>query len=158
MDKVFNDTSLVDKALDALIESARMLGATESRKVFDCYTSGDATFERAMHQAIIKHSVKLRAILKQYTDVSQKPSAWMIDVDDEDEQRLYLHEPLPAHNIKRIEPLYTNQRRNLVPLTNEQVKAGLIESIESADQRERCAFNIGVRFAERTHGIGVDNE
>ena len=41
------------------------------------------------------------------------------------------------------------------PLTNEQVKAGLIDSIDFADQRERCAFNIGVRFAERAHRIGV---
>lgn len=39
------------------------------------------------------------------------------------------------------------------PLTNEQVKAGLIQSIECTDARERCAFNIGVRFAERAHGI-----
>lgn len=39
------------------------------------------------------------------------------------------------------------------PLTNEQVKAGLIHSIEYTDARERCAFNIGVRFAERAHGI-----
>ena len=39
------------------------------------------------------------------------------------------------------------------PLTNEQVKDGLIHSIEYTDARERCAFNIGVRFAERSHGI-----
>lgn len=50
--------------------------------------------------------------------------------------------------------LYTRPQPKRQPLTNEQVKAGLIDSIDFADQRERCAFNLGVRFAERAHGIG----
>ena len=51
------------------------------------------------------------------------------------------------------EPLYTHPQPKREPLTNEQVKAGLIHSIEYTDARERCAFNIGVRFAEHSHGI-----
>ena len=51
------------------------------------------------------------------------------------------------------EPLYTHPQPKREPLTNEQVKAGLIHLIEYTDARERCAFNIGVRFAERAHGI-----
>ena len=52
-----------------------------------------------------------------------------------------------------VTPLYTHPQPKREPLTNEQVKAGLIHSIEYTDARERCAFNIGVRFAERAHGI-----
>ena len=48
---------------------------------------------------------------------------------------------------------HARQQPKREPLTNEQVKAGLIQSIEYTDARERCAFNIGVRFAERAHGI-----
>ena len=51
--------------------------------------------------------------------------------------------------LDELERLQTKRE----PLTNEQVKAGLIQSIEYTDARERCAFNIGVRFAERAHGI-----
>ena len=57
----------------------------------------------------------------------------------------------PAHF--HVVPLYTRPQPRQ-PLTNEQVKAGLIDSIDFADQRERCAFNLGVRFAESAHGIG----
>lgn len=49
--------------------------------------------------------------------------------------------------------LYTHSQPKREPLTNEQVKVGLIQSIECTDARERCAFNIGVRFAERAHNI-----
>ena len=55
----------------------------------------------------------------------------------------------------QMHALYTHPQPRQ-PLTNEQVKAGLIDSIDFADQRERCAFSIGVRFAERAHGIGGD--
>ena len=52
-----------------------------------------------------------------------------------------------------LEPLAATPKQKREPLTNEQVKAGLIHLIEYTDARERCAFNIGVRFAERAHGI-----
>lgn len=84
----------------------------------------------------------------------QEPVAWLtievmgprtkVDVEWEDQLQ-----KLPSGIYK----LYTNPQTKREPLTNEQVKAGLIQSIEYTDARERCAFNIGVRFAERAHNI-----
>lgn len=40
------------KLLDALIESARLLGVTQAKKGFGCYTQDDSRFEAAMYQDI----------------------------------------------------------------------------------------------------------
>jgi hypothetical protein len=49
------------EALAALVEAARLLGATQAKKGFGVYTEDDARFERAMHESIAKHSAALAA-------------------------------------------------------------------------------------------------
>jgi hypothetical protein len=46
----------MNKIVEALIESARLLGGTQAKKGFGCYTEQDSRFERAMHESIAKHS------------------------------------------------------------------------------------------------------
>jgi hypothetical protein len=52
------DPSVRD-ALQELIESARLLGATQAKKGFGCYTPDDARFEHAMYESIAKHKAAL---------------------------------------------------------------------------------------------------
>ena len=66
---------------------------------------------------------------------------------------MYQRVPLLHDWAYESRQLYTRPQPKREPLTNEQVKAGLIHLIEYTDARERCAFNIGVRFAERAHNI-----
>jgi hypothetical protein len=49
----------VRDALQELIESARLLGATQAKKGFGCYTPDDARFEHAMYESIAKHKAAL---------------------------------------------------------------------------------------------------
>jgi len=51
------------QALEALIENARLLGATQAKKGFGCFSQEDARLERAWHEGIAKHSAALRAAL-----------------------------------------------------------------------------------------------
>lgn len=55
--------SLVDHEIEALVESARLLGSVQSRKAFGTYTQDDARFETAMYESIYKHKEALRAAL-----------------------------------------------------------------------------------------------
>lgn len=50
-------------ALEALIENARLLGGTQAKKGFGCYSQEDANLERAWHEGIAKHSATIRAAL-----------------------------------------------------------------------------------------------
>lgn len=59
------DRAVVEEALEALIENARLLGATQAKKDFGCYSQEDARLERAWHEGIAKHSAALRAALAQ---------------------------------------------------------------------------------------------
>jgi len=67
------DRELMQQALDDLIEAARLLGVTQAKQGFGCYTQEDARFERAMHEAVQKHSTVLRSRLAQ---PEQEPVAW----------------------------------------------------------------------------------
>lgn len=98
---------------------------------------------------------KLRAAMEQ-----QEPVAWLHQCrkrPDLVELSFRKFEPaLVAKGYKSRHLIFgdaAHQLHKREPLTNEQVKAGLIHSIEYTDARERCAFNIGVRFAEHAHGI-----
>lgn len=53
-----------EERIDDLAESARLLGITQAKKGFDCYTENDGHFERAMHQSIAKHRTALREVLR----------------------------------------------------------------------------------------------
>lgn len=53
------------QALDDLIENARLLGVTQAKKGFGCYSQEDTNLERAWHQGIAKHSATIRAALAQ---------------------------------------------------------------------------------------------
>ena len=56
------------QALEALIENARLLGGTQAKKAFGCYSQEDANLERAWHEGIAKHSATIRAALAQQAD------------------------------------------------------------------------------------------
>lgn len=43
------------RELDELVEVARLLGVTQAKKGFGCYTNEDSRFERAMYESIDKH-------------------------------------------------------------------------------------------------------
>jgi len=45
--------------LDELVEAARLLGATQAKKLFGEHTEGDRRFERAMYESIDKHRAAL---------------------------------------------------------------------------------------------------
>lgn len=81
--------------------------------------------------------------------VEQVPVAWLSEVHEGGHVNL----EVAWRGDFGAFPVFRRQQPGHAPLTNEQVKAGLIHSIEYTDARERCAFNIGVRFAERAHGI-----
>ena len=50
------------RGLDELVEAARLLGTTQAKKGFGCYTAEDSRFERAMHESIAKHRAALAAM------------------------------------------------------------------------------------------------
>ena len=56
------------QALDDVIENARLLGATQAKKGFGCYSQEDANLEGACHKGIAKHSAALRAALAQQAE------------------------------------------------------------------------------------------
>ena len=49
------------RELDELVEAARLLGATQAKKLFGCHTDEDRRFERAMYESIDKHRAALLA-------------------------------------------------------------------------------------------------
>jgi hypothetical protein len=60
-----NDREIMQQALDALIENARLLGITQAKRGYGFYSQEDAIFERAFHECIAKHSAVLRERLAQ---------------------------------------------------------------------------------------------
>ena len=73
--------AVVEQALEALIENARLLGATQAKKGFGCYSQEDARLERAWREGIAKHSAALRAALAQQAE--PESCAWHQDGDSE---------------------------------------------------------------------------
>ncbi|MCA2862860.1 MAG: hypothetical protein IM326_17010 [Microcystis sp. M020S1] len=75
------DREIMQQALDALIENARLLGITQAKRGYGFYSQEDAIFERALHECIAKHSAVLRERLAQpdplqrFTDVQQEIEA-----------------------------------------------------------------------------------
>lgn len=59
--------------IESLIESARLLGSTQAKKGFGCYTEEDGRFERAMHESIAKHRA---TVLAAHPPVSMQQVAW----------------------------------------------------------------------------------
>jgi len=50
-----NDRIEVLRELNELEEAARLLGATQAKRLFGCYTDEDSRFELAMRRSIAKH-------------------------------------------------------------------------------------------------------
>ena len=59
------DRKLLEQALDALIENARLLGITQAKQGYGFYSLQDAIVERALHECIAKHSAALLERLAQ---------------------------------------------------------------------------------------------
>lgn len=51
------------RELDELEEAARLLGATQAKRLFGCYTDEDRRFERAMRESMAKHRAALCELL-----------------------------------------------------------------------------------------------
>lgn len=51
------------RELDELAEAARLLGATQAKRLFGCHTDEDRRFERAMYESIDKHRAALCELL-----------------------------------------------------------------------------------------------
>ncbi len=58
------------QALEALIEAARILGATQAKKGFGLYTSEDGRLEQVLHESLAKHSNTLRTA---FAEPEQEP-------------------------------------------------------------------------------------
>lgn len=71
-------TKTIDALVEALEESARLLGGTQSKKMLGIYTPDDARFEVAMHQSIAKHKTEIRAALAQARAEQAEPFAWLV--------------------------------------------------------------------------------
>jgi hypothetical protein len=82
------DREIMQQALDALIENARLLGITQAKRGYGFYSQEDAIFERALHECIAKHSAVLRERLAQpdplqrFTDVQQEIEAALTPEQD----------------------------------------------------------------------------
>lgn len=83
------DIELMQQALEALIENARLLGITQAKRGYGFYSQVDAIFERAFHECIAKHSAVLRERLAQpdplqrFTDVQQEIEAALAQPEQE---------------------------------------------------------------------------
>ena len=58
----------------------------------------------------------LSVIWEAKPQVKQTPVVWLVEVEGEDAPRLYVYEPLPAHNIKQATPLYPHPQVRLESL------------------------------------------
>lgn len=58
--------------IDGLIECARLLGVTQGKKGFGCYTREDARFERAMHESISDKAKRLTAELAKVREDAER--------------------------------------------------------------------------------------
>lgn len=106
----------MEQALDGLIESARLLGATQAKKGFGCYSREDAVLERAWHESIAKHSTALRAALAEQP-AEQEPVATVQQKVPEGVEA-HLHHFLPVGT-----KLYTAPQPAKQPLTEDEAKA-----------------------------------
>jgi hypothetical protein len=144
-------------AMKQALEAARLLGGTQAKKGFGCYTQEDARFERAMHEAIDKHTTVLRVAIEQAE--KQEPVAWIINGDldilkREGRRAVVLHTQPATFGIEA--PLYTAPPQRQ-PLTEEEFDK--IENRVYCRTREK-GKPLGVyvrelcRAIERKHGIG----
>lgn len=54
---------LLEEEIDELAEAARLLGATQAKRLFGCYSDEDRRFELAMRESMAKHRTALRELL-----------------------------------------------------------------------------------------------
>jgi hypothetical protein len=66
----------MSEAIDELVSSARLLGSTQAKKGFGCYTEEDSRFERAMNESIAKHTRTLHAELAAAVDDRDRCRLW----------------------------------------------------------------------------------
>lgn len=113
----------------------------EALRLAECLDDGHCSLRNALHPAASELR-RLHAENQALNDALQYSMGCHREMSE-----LAVRQRVRLDELERLQP-------KRAPLTNEQVKAGLmIQSIEYTDARERCAFNIGVRFAERAHGI-----
>jgi hypothetical protein len=64
-DNITIPRATVQQALEALIESARLLGSTQAGKRFGCYSREDARLELTLYESIARHEASIIAALEQ---------------------------------------------------------------------------------------------
>lgn len=73
MTKILIDEAVVD-SIDRLIESARLLGATQAKQGFGVYTQEDSVMERSFYESAHKHkSVIRQALAEAWQPAQQEP-------------------------------------------------------------------------------------
>lgn len=70
-----NPLSKIERVLDDMIESARLLGSTDTKRGYGCFTEDDSRFMRAMNQSINKHRNTICSTFLQDERPEQKPVA-----------------------------------------------------------------------------------
>jgi hypothetical protein len=72
------------QALEALIESARLLGSTQARQRFGCYSQEDARLERVWDESIARHKASIIAALER-PEQAEPSASWPSGIDIADE-------------------------------------------------------------------------
>lgn len=72
---ISNTLSEIEHTLDDIIESARLLGATDAKRGFGCFTEADSRFMRAMYQSIDKRRNTICSAFIKDGQLEQKPIA-----------------------------------------------------------------------------------
>lgn len=94
--------------LEALIDAARLLGVTQARQGFGCYTQEDARFEQAMHEAVQKHRNSLRERLARDEKRQYDADHVVLEKGTNDfvcthcGQRYHIHMPVPMNIMTAI--------------------------------------------------------
>jgi hypothetical protein len=89
-----------------------------------------------------------------------EPVCWLCSkLDEHEKYKIEWEKDLLPYWIRRgwdVEPLYTRPEPARKPLSEEEIKAHCDESDMGTAGRTLC--RLGVRFAEKHHGIGGDDE
>jgi len=128
----------------------RALAGLESMRLMDLFRVDAATLPE-----------EIRTYLSTHSDDADEPVAYLFDADSycdhapiKDELVQSLPKGMLRQKIKNVRPLYTRPSPSRKPMTEEEIDSGF----RYGDVGYMNGFFEGVRFAERHHGIGGDDD
>lgn len=147
MTKILIDEAVVD-SIDRLIESARLLGATQAKQGFGVYTQEDSVMERSFYESVHKHKSVIRQALAN--------AALDKMADNARELGLSYEQPAPAQpdHIEDVLAM-VEQPAPAQPLTDEQIQKCYETSghCQTLRPQDRFAVFALARAIEAAHGI-----